>query len=216
MTGRPRRCGWLDIAGAQALAAAERRGRPVHHQARRAGRHGRDPLCTSYRHGRPRGRPHSHRRGSGRALHAGVRDAAGLEGVDRRRASRSRRCPPTRARICKRDRDADAACRSRWSRQAPIATRRSWSIIRFIDAIEDTGTQQQMTPQGHLGRVQRAGRAARAQRVRIGLPASTRSSASRAAACASATCCRGSTSSRSRSCRRTRTRRKAARSAASS
>ena len=42
VTGRPRRCGWLDVAGAQALVAAERRRRPVHHEARRARRHGRD------------------------------------------------------------------------------------------------------------------------------------------------------------------------------
>ncbi len=41
VTGRPRRCGWLDIAGAQALVAAQRRRRAVHHQARRARRHAR-------------------------------------------------------------------------------------------------------------------------------------------------------------------------------
>ena len=42
VTGRPRRCGWLDIAGAQALAAAQRRQRAVRDEARRPRRHGRD------------------------------------------------------------------------------------------------------------------------------------------------------------------------------
>ena len=39
-TGRPRRCGWLDVAGAAAGGALERPDRPRAHQARRAARHG--------------------------------------------------------------------------------------------------------------------------------------------------------------------------------
>ncbi len=55
VTGRPRRCGWLDIAGARALAAIQWRHRPLHHQARRAGRAAGNPLlhrtirCTANR-----------------------------------------------------------------------------------------------------------------------------------------------------------------------
>ena len=42
VTGRPRRCGWLDAAALKRSMQHQRRQRPVHHQARRARRPGRD------------------------------------------------------------------------------------------------------------------------------------------------------------------------------
>ena len=53
VTGRPRRCGWLDIPALRALVRAQRRRRPVHHEARRARRHARDPDLHAL-HGRRR------------------------------------------------------------------------------------------------------------------------------------------------------------------
>ena len=52
VTGRPRRCGWLDIPALARSFAAQRRRRPVHHQARRARRHARDPASARRLHGR--------------------------------------------------------------------------------------------------------------------------------------------------------------------
>ena len=48
-TGRPRRCGWLDLAGAAPGGAAERPGRPRADQARRAARpEARSTVCVGY------------------------------------------------------------------------------------------------------------------------------------------------------------------------
>ena len=125
VTGRPRRCGWLDIPALQALAAAQRRRRPVHHEARRARRHGRDPhLHRLHASTASRVDLLPDRRRRGRRVRAGLRDAARLEREHRRRRSRSTRCRPTRAPTCSASRRSPA-CRSRWCRPAPIATRRS-------------------------------------------------------------------------------------------
>ena len=84
---------------AQALAAVERRRRPVHHQARRARRHAGDPACarrTAWTASAldliPTGAE------AVAALHARVRNAARLERVDRRRQV-VRRAAGERARV---------------------------------------------------------------------------------------------------------------------
>ena len=106
VTGRPAPLRLARPSRAQALAAAERRRRPVHHQARRARRHAGDPLCTSYRmDGKvldliPTGAE------AVAALHARLRDAARLERVDGRREV-VRRAARQRARLSATDRGAD-------------------------------------------------------------------------------------------------------------
>ena len=211
VTGRPRRCGWLDVAGAQALAAAQRRQRAVHHQARRARRHARRsgsaPAITSTAQplellpiGRRRRR--AMRAGLRRRCRAGARAPSASK---LRRAAGQRARLPAAHRGADRRADRDGVDRSRARRDDPAA-----SSVPLNDRDEPTDE-----PARQLGRIQHAGRAPRAAGPRVGMARSTRSSASRAAACASATCCRASTSCRWRSCRRIRTRPKAARCAAS-
>ncbi len=86
--------------GAEAVAAVERRGRAVHHEARRARRHAGDPHRDVVREGRPPAGPHPDRRRSGGRLRAGLRDAARLAASRRSARSRSTRCPRTRAPTC--------------------------------------------------------------------------------------------------------------------
>ena len=99
VTGRPRRCGWLDLAALKrSLQLNGVDGLCITKLDVLDGMDG-DPACArrTVIDG-ARARSHSHRRRSGRALHARVRNDARLAGFDRRRASRSPRCPPTRAR----------------------------------------------------------------------------------------------------------------------
>ena len=99
VTGRPRRCGWLDLAALQALAAAQRRRRTVHHEARRARRHGRDQgvhVLSSRRTRRSISSPRARKR-SPAACRCTRRCPAGASPPPAR--DRSTRCPTTRARI---------------------------------------------------------------------------------------------------------------------
>ncbi len=77
VTGRPRRCGWLDIPGARPLVPAERRRRRLHHQARRARRDARDPDLH---------RVHGERE-------SGCAAAIGRRRGRRMRAASTKRCP---------------------------------------------------------------------------------------------------------------------------
>ena len=106
VTGRPRRCGWLDLPalkrslqlnGVDGLCITKLDVLDGMAEIR---------VCTSYRMDGKVARPHSHRRGSRCPLHTRVRDATRLERVDRggqvvRRASRER------ARLFATDRGAD-------------------------------------------------------------------------------------------------------------
>ena len=228
VTGRPRRCGWLDIPLLRRSFAAQRRRRRLHHEARRARRHAGDPHLHALRAStasasiasRPAPKP-------SRSCEPVYETLPGWSESTRGRAQ-LRRAARQRARVPAADRGADRRRRSPWCRRArprrydPRRIRSRRSPCLRESRIRDKSTRAPWRrrdagePARQLGRVQHARRAARAHRPRVAASSSTRSSASRAAACASATCCRASTSSRSRSCRRTRTRPKAAPSAASS
>ena len=129
-TGRPRRCGWLDVAALRLRGALERPVGPRADQARRAARHAAAcKICVGYTV-------------DGEEL----RRAADRPGRDRSRASRSTRSSragtPTRARCatsasCRRRRRStcaasrrSSASTARSSRSGPAARRRSSSEIR--------------------------------------------------------------------------------------
>ncbi len=117
-----------------------------------------------------------------------------------------------RARVSAAHRDADRSAHRDGVDRARARRDDSACIIPFTDRRRKPDHE----PARQLGRVQHADRTARAPGATSRAGSSTRSSASRAADCASATSCRASTSCRWRSCRRIRTPRKAARCAASS
>ena len=100
VTGRPRRCGWLDLAALK----------------RSLQLNGVDGLCitkldvldgmaeiriaTSYSMDGSFGRPHSDRRGGRGPLRRRLRNVAGMAGVHVRCQIRSTRCPTTRVHTC--------------------------------------------------------------------------------------------------------------------
>ena len=140
-------------------------------------------ICTHYAVDGERVDLHAHRRRGRRALRAGLRDAAGLEREHRRRDVL--RCAARRrARVPAAHRGARPACRSPWCRPGPTATRRSSSSIRSVTSSQARAglprpqgrctarrsdadcrrPTETVEPARHLGRIQHAGRAARARR----------------------------------------------------
>ena len=123
VTGRPRRCGWLDSAGAQALAAVEWRRRLVHHQARRARRHRPDQdlhrVHRSPERGsicfRPAPRPSPNASPFTRRCRAGTEHASA--------SNASTICRRMPAPICAAS-SSSPECPSPWCRPDPSATRR--------------------------------------------------------------------------------------------
>ncbi len=116
---------------ARPLAAVERRRRPLHHQARRARRHARDPHLHRLHGARPAARAAAVRRRRRRRVRAGLRVDARLERQHGRRAGRSTRCRRNarayleRIEAAHRRADRDGLDRAR------IATRRSCCATRF-------------------------------------------------------------------------------------
>ena len=142
--------------------------RHLHHQARRAGRPARDPALHRLHGARPAGRAPAVGRRRRRRMRARLRDAAGLEREHCRREILRRAAARTRARTSSGSRRSPA-CRSRWSRPARTATRRSCCITRSTNARPPHEGESHAEPARELGPVQHARRAARAHRLRVRL-----------------------------------------------
>ena len=191
VTGRPRRCGWLDIPALKRSLQLNGVDGLVHHQARRARRHAaRSGSAPATRvDGKPLDAAAVGRRRR-RRMHAGVRgrcpgwreSTVGVKRFDALPRQRAR--VPATHRGADRGADRDGLDRPRARRDDPDAS--SVPLTR----------RSRMTMSLHVSwdAIQHAGRAPRAAgaRIRLALQPDHLHRARRA--CASATCCRASTS----------------------
>ena len=100
VTGRPRRCGWLDIAALRRSFALNGVTGTCITKLDVLDGLPEIRICTGYLVRGRAARPPADRRRRGRRVRARLRDAARLAGEHRRRRSRSTRCPRMRARTC--------------------------------------------------------------------------------------------------------------------